>query len=63
VKLAGPGRYRLTYTVYPPNAPQNHVGQYFGRHTDRATGVAPWFHSFDLGWEFTNDGISNKGSH
>lgn len=37
LKLLGPGRYQLTYWVSPPNG----LGQHFGRHTDKETGVAP----------------------
>jgi len=63
VKLAGPGRYKVKYTIYPPNAKENPVGQHFGRHTDRATGVRPWFKTFDVEWEFTYAGIGKKGGY
>lgn len=63
VKLQGPGRYRVKYTVYPPSAPENSMGQHFGRHTDRATGVRPWFKPFELEWEFTFAGIGKKGGY
>lgn len=39
VKLKGPGKYKLKFTIYPPNAKENPMGNHFGRHTDRATGV------------------------
>ncbi|MGC4106891.1 MAG: iron transporter [Thermomicrobiales bacterium] len=39
VKLAGPGKYHLTLNVSPP-------GEHFGRHTDKETGVGPWFKPF-----------------
>ena len=63
VKLAGPGRYRVKFTVLPPNAPDNAMGRHFGRHTDRATGVRPWFKPFDVEYEFTYVGIGKKGGY
>jgi uncharacterized protein involved in high-affinity Fe2+ transport len=63
VKLAGPGKYTVKYTIYPPNAKENPIGQHFGRHTDRATGVRPWFKSFDVDWEFTYAGVGKKGGY
>src|SRR5690606_23153496 len=38
VKLDGPGRYRLKYTIAPPSA--DHMS-HFGRHVDKETGVGP----------------------
>ncbi|MGE5169939.1 MAG: iron transporter [Rudaea sp.] len=63
VKPAGPGKYRGRYTVYPPNASGNAVGHHFGRHTDRAAGVAPWFEPFGVEWEFTYAGVGKKGGY
>jgi uncharacterized protein involved in high-affinity Fe2+ transport len=63
VKLAGPGRYRVRFTVLPPNAADNAAGQHFGRHTDRATGVRPWFKPVQLEWEFVYAGIGKKGGY
>lgn len=63
VKLQGPGRYRVRYTVYPPAAKENPIGHHFGRHTDRATGVRPWFKPFELEWEFSYAGIGKKGGY
>jgi uncharacterized protein involved in high-affinity Fe2+ transport len=63
VKLAGPGRYMVRYTVYPPDAPENAAGHDFGRHVDRATGVRPWFKPFDMDWEFTYAGVGKKGGY
>jgi len=63
VKLAGPSKYKVTYTVYPPNAPENAHGQHFGRHTDRLTGVRPWFKPFLVEWEFTFAGLGKKGGY
>lgn len=63
VKLMGPGKYKVKYTIYPPIAKENPLGKYFGRHTDRATGVRPWFKPFDVEWEFTYAGIGKKGGY
>jgi periplasmic iron binding protein len=63
VKLAGPGKYKVTYTIFPPNAPENASGGHFGRHTDRATGVRPWFPAFKLDYEFVFAGIGKKGGY
>jgi periplasmic iron binding protein len=61
VKLKGPGKYRLTLRISPPNTAGTH-GQ-FGRHTDRLTGVQPWFKPFEFGVDFTFAGIGKKGSY
>ncbi|MCC7461270.1 MAG: iron transporter [Gammaproteobacteria bacterium] len=63
VKLQGPGRYRLKYTIMPPNDAKNPLGSHFGRHTDRATGVRPWFKAFNVEWEFAFAGIGKKGGY
>ena len=63
VKLKGPGKYKVKFTVYPPSAPENSMSQHFGRHTDRATGVRPWFKPFETEWEFTYAGIGKKGGY
>ena len=60
VKLQGPGKYRLKLFVAPPGA--NPHGQ-FGRHTDRATGVRPWFKAFEVEYEFTFAGTGKKGGY
>ena len=60
VKLKGPGKYRVKYTISPPSAdPHTH----FGRHTDRLTGVRPWFKPFEVEYEFTYVGIGKKGGY
>jgi len=60
VKLKGPGKYRLKFFVAPPGAnPHSH----FGRHSDRATGVRPWFKPFELEYEFTFAGTGKKGGY
>ena len=63
VKLAGPGKYHVKLTVYPPNAKENAMGMHYGRHTDRATGVRPWFKAFEVEYEFTYVGIGKKGGY
>ncbi|GAB2540021.1 MULTISPECIES: iron transporter [unclassified Simplicispira] len=63
VKLAGPGKYHVKFTVYPPNAKENAMGMHYGRHTDRATGVRPWFKAVELEWDFTYAGIGKKGGY
>jgi uncharacterized protein involved in high-affinity Fe2+ transport len=63
VKLKGPGRYQLKLTIYPPNAKENSQGSHFGRHTDRATGVRPWFKAVETEWAFTYAGIGKKGGY
>ena len=63
VKLAGPGKYHVKLTVYPPNAKENAMGMHYGRHTDRATGVRPWFKPVVLEWDFTYAGIGKKGGY
>lgn len=63
VKLQGPGRYTLRLTIAPPNAPENELGHHFGRHTDRATGVRPWFKTFNVEWDFTFAGVGKKGGY
>ena len=63
VKLRGPGKYKVKFIVLPPNAKENTDGQHYGRHTDRATGVRPWFKSFETEWEFTFAGVGKKGGY
>jgi len=60
IKLAGPGRYRVKYTISPPGA---QGGAHFGRHVDRQTGVRPWFKPFEVEYEFTYAGIGKKGGY
>lgn len=60
VKLFGPGKYKVKYSIQPPSA-NGHA--HFGRHTDRQTGVAPWFKPFDVEWEFTYAGVGKKGGY
>lgn len=60
VKLAGPGKYKLKLSVFPQSF---NKGAMFGRHTDKETGVGPWFQPFDLNYEFTYAGTGKKGGY
>jgi len=60
VKLFGPGKYRLTLTIIPPSKNQH---AHFGRHIDKETGVAPWFDTFTLQYDFVFVGIGKKGAY
>ncbi len=60
VKLFGPGKYRLKYFIAPP-AQAGHPS--FGRHTDRETGVGPWFKPFQVEYEFVFVGVGKKGGY
>jgi uncharacterized protein involved in high-affinity Fe2+ transport len=60
IKLDGPGKYRVKYTILPPG--EGH-GSHFGRHVDRATGVQPWFKPFEVENEFTYVGVGKKGGY
>lgn len=60
VKLAGPGKYHLTYSIKPPSA---NAHAHFGRHVDKETGVAPWFEDFDVQYDFTYAGTGKKGGY
>lgn len=63
VKLKGPGKYKVKYTIYAPSAKENPFGKHFGRHTDRATGVRPWFKPVVVEWEFSYTGVGKKGGY
>jgi uncharacterized protein involved in high-affinity Fe2+ transport len=58
VKLFGPGRYRLTVFIAPPD-PEQH----FGRHVDKETGVGLWFKPFEVAQAFVFAGIGKKGGY
>jgi uncharacterized protein involved in high-affinity Fe2+ transport len=60
VKLAGPGRYKLTLSVAPPGGGAHAA---FGRHVDKETGVAPWFAPFTLEYDFTYAGTGKKDGY
>lgn len=58
VKLAGEGKYKLTFHIAPPG-----TGTHFGRHIDKETGVAEWFAPFDASYEFIYAGTGKKGAY
>ena len=60
VKLAGAGKYTLKLSIAPPGASAH---THFGRHTDKETGVGPWFKPFTLQYEFTYAGTGKKGGY
>jgi len=60
VKLMGPGKYHVRYTIFPPTS---NPGAHFGRHTDRLTGVHPWFQPFTVEYDFVFAGIGKKGGY
>ncbi|MFT4276004.1 MAG: iron transporter [Rhodopseudomonas sp.] len=60
VKLKGPGKYKLTFTVSPPSDDKH---SHFGRHVDKETGVAPWFKTFRVDYDFTYAGVGKKGAY
>lgn len=60
VKLDGPGKYNLTYTIMPPSMA---TPVEFGRHIDKETGVAEWFKPFETHYVFTFAGIGKKGGY
>lgn len=64
VKLAGNGKYELTYKISPPNAGAHGAhGAHFGRHVDKETGVGPWFEPFEVKYEFVYTGTGKKGGY
>jgi uncharacterized protein involved in high-affinity Fe2+ transport len=46
LKMLGPGRYRLTYRIGSPSE------WGLSRHTDRESGVDPWWEPFEVEWTF-----------
>lgn len=60
VKLMGPGKYKLEYTIL--SQPQDGHG-HFGRHTDKETGVAAWPEPFTVDYEFVYAGTGKKGGY
>ena len=78
VKLEGPGKYHLKYTILPPGAegqgspsrPKGDGAQHdgmpmshFGRHIDKETGVAAFPPAFDLEYDFVYAGTGKKGGY
>lgn len=57
VKLDGAGKYKVSFHIDPPNV----AG--FCRHTDKETGVSPWWSAFDVTWEFVYLGTGKSGGY
>jgi uncharacterized protein involved in high-affinity Fe2+ transport len=60
LKLEGPGKYTLTFTV---GSPETSEMNHFGHHVDKETGVAPWFKTFDVQYDFVYAGTGKKGGY
>lgn len=56
VKLAGPGRYTLVLRLAP-------AAHGFLRHTDKETGIPPWWSPLELTWDFAYAGTGKKGGY
>ena len=54
VKLAGPGKYHVSFEILPPSA------QGFYRHTDKETGVGQWWAPMTTQWDFVFIGSTGK---
>jgi uncharacterized protein involved in high-affinity Fe2+ transport len=54
VKLSGPGKYKVVYTIKPPSIPY---------HVDKETGVKGWWEPFTQDWEFNYTGTGKKGGY
>lgn len=54
VKLDGPGKYHLTYTIKHPQ---------LQRHIDKETGVAKWYEPFQVEYDFVYAGTGKKGGY
>ncbi|MGB8274479.1 MAG: iron transporter [Alphaproteobacteria bacterium] len=57
VRLDGPGAYSLTFRISPPTS------KGFMRHTDKETGVAPWWAPFEYQGGFKFIGTGKKGGY
>ena len=57
IKLDGPGAYGIVFRIGPPS------GSGFLRHTDKETGVGPWWPSFAYRGEFKFVGTGKKGGY
>ncbi|MCM2129630.1 iron transporter [Larsenimonas rhizosphaerae] len=54
VKLDGPGKYHLTYTITHPD---------MQRHVDKETGVGAWYDPITVEYDFTYAGVGKKGGY
>lgn len=60
VKLMGPGKYRLRFTILSGAAD---ASSHFGRHVDKETGVGAWPAPFSVEYEFAYAGVGKKGGY
>ncbi|AHG62719.1 iron transporter [Advenella mimigardefordensis] len=60
IKMQGPGKYKLTYRIESPEANKM---SHFGHHTDKETGVEPFWAPFEVNYEFTYAGTGKKGGY
>lgn len=57
VRFDGPGKYRVRFRILPPP----YKG--FLRHTDKETGVKPWWAPIEKDWTFVYVGVGHKGGY
>ncbi len=57
VKLDNAGKYHLSYKIEAPTR------EGFFRHTDKETGVKPWWMPINLEWDFVFAGYGKKGGY
>lgn len=55
IEAPPPGEYTLTYEIQPPSAGG------LGRHSDPATGVAPWWEPFEVQFDWEFEGAEGVG--
>lgn len=60
IKLQGPGKYKVKFTVLPPSENKKEM---FARHIDKETGVGEWFKPINLEWTFDWAGTGKKGGY
>lgn len=58
IKVRGFGKYHLKYTILPPAK-----DSMFGLHSDKETGVAPWFKTCIAEYDFVFAGTGKKGGY
>ena len=56
-------RTRQVHAQAVDRAARRAAHAHFGRHTDKETGVGPWFKPFTVEYEFTYAGIGKKGGY
>lgn len=58
IKLMGPGKYHLTFTILPPDHKME-----FGYHLGKETGVQPFFKKCITHYDFVYAGVGKKGGY